>query len=219
MHCQFLHHTCSSAMRPFAHRFACMSDSCSAYRLIQHNDLMLVFSLALYMRSSRDRITSHIFMIIICGVLCPACLNSSCLSECWLTHCYPDPALGVLPSLDSFGPFPLLRIIYTKTFSHPSPPPPPHSQCNTNTKTKTKYNDNTTVYGTPHMTNKCTSSKLGWRSNSKGPELLRIITTTTKKTNEAMYRFRYIYSDRQVHFISLMIDECSTPYAVRQAAR
>ena len=72
MHRQFLHHTCSSAMRSLAHRSACMFDSCSAYRLIQHSDLMLVFSLALYMRSSRDRITSHIFTIIICGVLCPA---------------------------------------------------------------------------------------------------------------------------------------------------
>jgi hypothetical protein len=86
MHRQSLHHTCSSAMRPPAHRSACMFDSCSAYRLIQHSDLMLVFSLALYMRSLRERITLHILMITICGVLCPAFLNSSCLSECWLTH-------------------------------------------------------------------------------------------------------------------------------------
>ena len=72
MHRQFLHHTCSSVMRSLAHRSACMFDSCSAYRLIQHSDLMLVLSLAFYMRSSRDRITSLIFAIIICGVLCPA---------------------------------------------------------------------------------------------------------------------------------------------------
>ena len=79
-----------------AHRFACLFDSCSALRSLQHSAYCWCSITTPTCALTHDRITPLIFTIIICGVLCSSCLSSSCLAECRLTYCYPCLAPSVL---------------------------------------------------------------------------------------------------------------------------